>query len=268
MSYFKTGIYTVFTKTRLPEMNSPYLVCGFPGSGYVGKLAVDYIIKQLNANHLADIYSSELPPQVTIRDDGNVDLMKNILYYKTVETTGVDLLLLTGDAQPVNGNSEYTLAEEILKIVSQLHTSKIITLGAYITGSFTETPRIFGAATSMQALGSLKSQKISKIQTGSIVGMNGLLVGMGKLYGIDGICLLGETSGYVIDANASKHLLEILLPILDLKISMDEINKKSNDTILLIRTIEQQIEDRTKTLEPQQAEQIIQKKQPEMGYIS
>ena len=48
--------------------------------------------------------------------------------------------------------------------------------------------------------------------------MNGLLVGIGKLYGIEGICLLGETSGYVIDANASKHLLEILLSVLDLKI--------------------------------------------------
>ena len=98
--------------------------------------------------------------------------------------------------------------------------------------------------------------------------MNGLLVGMGKLYGIEGICLLGETSGYVIDANASKYLLEILLSVLDLKISMEEINKKSNDTILLIRTIEQQIEDRAKNSEPQQADQIIQKKQPEMGYIS
>ena len=268
MSYFKTGFHTTYSKSKLPEMNSPYLLCGFPGSGYVGKLAVDYLIKELNAIHLADIYSSELPPQVTIRDDGNVDLMKNILYYKKGETNGVDLLFLTGDAQPINGNSEYILAEEILRIVSQLHASKIITLGAYITGSFTESPRVFGAATNEEVLTSLKSQKISKIQTGSIVGMNGLLVGMAKLYGIEGICLLGETSGYVIDANASKYLLEILLSILDLKINMEEINKKSNDTILLIRTIEQQIEDRAKNSEPQQADQIIQKKQPEMGYIS
>ena len=110
MSYFKTGFHTTYSKSKLPEMNSPYLLCGFPGSGYVGKLTVDYLIKELNAIHLADIYSSELPPQVTIRDDGNVDLMKNILYYKKGETNGVDLLFLTGDAQPINGNSEYILS--------------------------------------------------------------------------------------------------------------------------------------------------------------
>ena len=115
MSYFKTGFHTTYSKSKLPEMNSPYLLCGFPGSGYVGKFTVDYLIKELNAIHLADIYSSELPPQVTIRDDGNVDLMKNILYYKKGETNGVDLLFLTGDAQPINGNSEYILAEENLE---------------------------------------------------------------------------------------------------------------------------------------------------------
>ncbi len=39
MSYFKTGFHTTFSKSKLPEMNSPYLLCGFPGSGYVGKLS-------------------------------------------------------------------------------------------------------------------------------------------------------------------------------------------------------------------------------------
>jgi uncharacterized protein len=39
---------------------------------------------------------------------------------------------------------------------------------------------------------------------GGIVGMNGLIIGIAKLRGMQGTCLLGETSGYVIDAKASK----------------------------------------------------------------
>ena len=35
---------------------------------------------------------------------------------------------------------------------------------------------------------------------GAITGMNGLIVGLAKLKGIRGTCLLGETSGYVVDA--------------------------------------------------------------------
>ena len=53
MSYFKTGFHTTYSKSKLPEMNSPYLLCGFPGSGYVGKLAVDYLIKELKCHSLS-----------------------------------------------------------------------------------------------------------------------------------------------------------------------------------------------------------------------
>ena len=42
------------------------------------------------------------------------------------------------------------------------------------------------------------------MDAGSITGMNGLIIGIAKLRGMQGACLLGETSGYVVDAKASK----------------------------------------------------------------
>jgi proteasome assembly chaperone (PAC2) family protein len=39
--------------------------------------------------------------------------------------------------------------------------------------------------------------------------------------------LLGETSGYVIDANASKYILMKLLSIVDLDIDMGDLEKKA-----------------------------------------
>jgi hypothetical protein len=62
-----------------PELNAARLICGLPGCGFVGKLAVDYLIETLHATQFADIYSSSFPPQVTIQSDGTVDLVKN--YY-------------------------------------------------------------------------------------------------------------------------------------------------------------------------------------------
>jgi hypothetical protein len=35
--------------------------------------------------------------------------------------------------------------------------------------------------------------------------MNGLILGIAKLFDMQGICLLGQTSGYVIDALAAKN---------------------------------------------------------------
>jgi proteasome assembly chaperone (PAC2) family protein len=79
------------------------------------------------------------------------------------------------------------------------------------------------------------------MNNGSITGMNGLLIGVGKAKGITGICLLGETSGYVVDAIASKAVLEILSKILGFKLDMTSLNKKAQDTEKLIRTIEEQM---------------------------
>jgi hypothetical protein len=242
------------------------LICGFPGSGYVGKLAIDHLIGELESIHLADIYSTSFPPQVVIKNTGTVELMKNILYY--VKDTGSkhDFLFLTGDAQPVSSKVEYLLGEEIIKIAKNFDVRQIITLGAYITGMFVETPRIFGVATDDDGLKLLNSFNISKIDNGSISGMNGILLGIGKINSLNGISLLGETSGYVIDANASKFILKKLLEIVGLNINMEDLDKKAKDTIMLIKSIEQRMGDKNALSEDVQ--QMVQKKQPEFGYIS
>jgi len=242
------------------------MICGFPGSGYVGKLAMDHVIGELESIHLADIYSTSFPPQVVIKNTGTVELMKNIIYY--VKNTGGkhDFLFLTGDAQPVSSKVEYLLGEEIIKIAKNFDVRQIITLGAYITGMFVETPRIFGVATDEDGLKLLNSFNISKIDNGSISGMNGILLGIGKINNVKGISLLGETSGYVIDANASKYILKKLLAIIGLDISMEDMDKKAKDTIILIKSIEQRIGGKNSLSDDVQ--QMVQKKQPEIGYIS
>ena len=192
--------------------------------------------------------------------------MKNILYY--VKNTGGkhDFLFLTGDAQPVSSKVEYLLGEEIIKIAKNFDLRQIITLGAYITGMFVETPRIFGVATDDDGLKLLTSFDISKIDNGSISGMNGILLGIGKINNVKGLSLLGETSGYVIDANASKYILKKLLAIVALDINMDDLDKKAKDTIVLIKSIEQRIGD--KNALSADVQEMVQKKQPEIGYIS
>src|SRR5680860_1813082 len=74
-------IEIVFSEKKMPSLNSPHLICGFPGTGLVGKLAVDYLIKELGAIHMADLFSSYFSPQVVIQVDGTTNIVKNSLYY-------------------------------------------------------------------------------------------------------------------------------------------------------------------------------------------
>ena len=258
-------ISVVFSQKIVPKLDCPYLVCGFPGSGFVGKLAVDHLIQELSAKHLADIYSTSFPPQILIRADGTADLIKNSIFY--FEGTGpypISLLLLTGDTQPANPDSEYLLAEEILDIAGKFNPKQVFTLAAYITGVFIDKPRIFGTATHIDIVKTFEQKGVLAMDGGSITGMNGIMIGIAKLRGMKGVCLLGETSGYVVDAKSSKSLLEILLSMIGIKIDMTNLEKRAKDTEALIQTIEKQIAGRT--FEGNQASS--QNKPSNTGYIS
>lgn len=306
-------IEIVFSGKKLPSLNSPNLICGFPGTGLVGKLAVDYLIKELDAIHMADLFSCYFSPQVVIQPDGTTNIVKNSLYYvknnntinkkqiKNLSKLDVqldqpvnesnsntslkladgslfssnDLILLTGDSQPVVPGSEYVLSEQLLDLITKFKISNIFSLASYVTGTFVNEPKIYGTATNPEIVKSFRSFNISTLDNGNITGMNGLILGLGKLRGIEGTCLLGETSGYVIDAKASKNLLEILNKILGIKISMDEINKRSKDTEILIKNLEQQMMAKAGQY-PQsisgaeQDEELMfpQNRKSNMGYIS
>lgn len=321
-------IEIVFSEKKTPSLNSPYLICGFPGTGLVGKLAVDYLIKELGAIHMADLFSSYFSPQVVIQADGTTNIVKNSLYYvkndnnknnnidinKTSKnkkeikdiskpevqlnqsinglpqspdsslqsTTAAsyplsskDLILLTGDSQPVVPGSEYVLSEQILDLITKFKISNIYSLASYVTGTFVNDPKIYGTATNPEIVKSFRAFNISTLDNGNITGMNGLILGLGKLRGIEGICLLGETSGYVIDAKASKNLLEILNNVLGIHINMDEMNKRSKDTEILIKNLEQQMMAKSgqfpqsvPTEEQEEELAFPQNRKSNMGYIS
>ncbi len=247
--------------SKMPELKNPHLICGLPGSGYIGKIAVDYLIEELKGVEFAKIFSPSFPPQVSVQADGTIDLMKNTLYY--CKNKPNDIILLTGDAQPVTPESEYAMAEEIIGICEKLGVKNIFTLAAYITGTFSQNPKVYGTSTSLQIVKEFSKQGIFTMNGGSITGMNGLVIGAGKAKGITGVCLLGETSGYVVDAKASKAVIEILSKIMGLKLDMTNLIKKAQDTDQLIKTVEEQMEQRQST------EQLPMSSQDKkLGYIS
>lgn len=258
-----TGKISVEIST-LPKFQHPKLICGLPGSGFVGKLAVDFIIDKLKAKQFASIYSTSFPPQVSIQPDGTVDLVKNSLFHCKVNSQ--DLILLTGDTQPVSAQGEYALAEEIISLCKKLKVKEIYTLAAFITGKFSENPKVYGTGTSKDIVDGLSKFGILSMEKGNITGMNGVIIGIAKRSSISGICLLGETSGYVIDAKASKGILESLCKILDIKFDMSELEKKAKDTEELIKALRLQATAQGLTDQPISIPTDSDEKK--LGYIS
>ena len=59
-----------------------------------------------------------------------------------------------------------------------------------------------------------------------IVGASGLLLGLGKLQGIEGGCLMGETSGYMVDPKSASVVLKSLQKLLGIKIQLKSFQLK------------------------------------------
>ena len=246
-----------------PTLTNPILICGLPGSGYVGKLAIDHLIDKLQAKQFANVYSSSFPPQVSIQQDGTIDLVKNSFYFS--KTNEHDLVFLTGDAQPVSAQGEYELADEIIKVCKKMLIKNIYTLAAYITGKFSKTPKVYCTSTSTETVKDFSKLDILALNRGNITGMNGVIIGIAKKSSITGSCLLGETSGYVIDAKASKAVLESLCKILQLTIDMSELDQRAKDTEELIKTLQAQAAAQGN---PEQPIQYTPSDEKSLGYIS
>lgn len=237
-----------------PKLVNPVLIGGLPGVGNVGKLAADHLIDETGAEKIAEIYSKHFPPQVLVDDSGVIRQVNNELYC----LKNPDILILGGDYQGLTSEGQYELADFVLNIAEKFGVKKIFTLGGYGFGRMIKRHRVLGAATNMHLVKEMKKYDVvfPKGEPGSgIIGASGLLLGMGMLRGMNGVCLMGETSGYFVDPKAARAVLEVLTKVLGIKIDFSELDEKA-------AAIEK-LASKMKEIEKQE----IKRRKDDLGYI-
>ena len=222
--------FTEVVKIEDIKLKDAILLEGLPGVGNVGKLAAMHLIEELKAKKCTEIYSSHFPPQVLIDDDGVVKLVNNELYYHKGKGKNKDLLFLVGEYQGMDSSGQYELCSQLISLVKEMGVSSIYTLGGYGLGKLVPEPRVLGAATSQDVVELFKSADVEFIDGepgAGIVGASGLLLGLGKLQGMEGGCLMGETSGYMVDPKSASVVLKSLQKLLDIEIDLEELEKRA-----------------------------------------
>ncbi len=221
-----------------PELKEPVLIEGLPGVGNVGKLAAEHLIDEIGATKFADIYSTDFPPQVFVNDDGTVKLARNELYYCKGPT---DLVILTGDYQGLSTRGQYILVQTVLDLVQTYGTRRIYTLGGYGVGVEVDEPTVTGAATHLELVEEHEQYGIvfKDKAGGGIVGASGLLLGIGTMMDMEGVCLMGETSGYMVDPGSAREVLKTLASILDIDIGFAKLEEKAEEISKIAQRIKQ-----------------------------
>jgi uncharacterized protein (TIGR00162 family) len=226
-------IVTVNYVTKKPKLNNPIFIEGLPGIGNVGKLAVEHLIEVTKAKKFAELISKDFPPQVFINPDGTVKLVNNEFYYrKATKKDETDLVLLTGDYQGLSSQGQYELVETILNVISDLGVKKMYTLGGYGLGHDIKDPKVLFATTHKSLVKTLKKYGAifrKNEPGGGIIGASGLLLGLGKLRGLEGACFMGETPGYLVDPSSAKAVLKIIMKITKIKVDLSRLEEKAKE---------------------------------------
>src|SRR5579864_413943 len=216
-----------------PKLHNPILIAGLPDSGRVAKIVLDHLIKTLKAVPLGHLYSDYLPPRVLLKPDGTPELMKHEFYYwlntDSTDGGGHDLVLYTGDAQPILPEGAFRLSDAVVNLAQQLGVETLVTVGAFITGRISDNPKVYGAASEKDLVKELKSLDVEIIDSGAVTWMNGLIPGLAKVRNLKGLFLSGETSGFMVDPRAAMLILRVLIRKLGLQIEMKELEAQAKE---------------------------------------
>lgn len=222
-----------------PDLEDPVLIEGLPGIGNVGRIGAEYMIKHLDAKKFAELYSPHFMPIVLIHDD-EVELLKFEFYYLKNED-GRDLIFLIGDSQAGKEGSRghFEVSSKVLDFAERLGVKRVLTLGGYSTGDLKEEmeedPDVLGAVTHKELMDEFDGHGINFEDTdsniGMIVGGTGLLLGMAKRRGMEGLCLMGETAGFPIltDPKSAEEVVKVVSKVLGLEIPLEDMEGKVDE---------------------------------------
>jgi len=195
-----------------PELENPILVQGLPGFGNVGRIAAHLLIKFCDAKPFAELYSPYFPDYVSVSSKGLCYLPKYEFYSAPLEKN--NLVIMTGETQPSFDDvlAHYQVCGDILDFAQKVGCHFIVTMGGVpITEDKTQ---VYVAATSVRLATEFMEKGAVIYSKGRIVGGTGLTLALAKERELDGVCLLGTTTGFKADRGAGFMVFKFLMKTL------------------------------------------------------
>ena len=242
---------------REPKLERPDLICGWPGIGRIGIMAVDYLRRAITAEEFGEIEPWDFfePRKVIIRDGllKDLEFPSNKFYYQRLKNK--DLIIFIGEEQPAEGaklyatgEKAYRMANLVLDVAEKFGSQRVYTLGAAVIQTHhTLKPRVWAVPNSEDLVNEVRDYEntvlMSEIEgmrgQGTITGLNGLLLGVAKKRGIKALCLMGEIPYYLHGSprpypKASISALEVLASTLGIDIDLiplEEMARKIDENI-------------------------------------
>jgi proteasome assembly chaperone (PAC2) family protein len=225
------------------SLKKPLAIVGLPGIANVGRIAVETLIKLLDAEPVLDFYSSDFPPRVFVKDGITHFPKSSIHLYHAAPDEPHDIFVLSADFQPSSTAGVFEYADFFVKEMVNMNVREMYALAAYeqgyeeFFGSYPSPSRVYVSASSEELLGRLSGKEgVVTTKEGLINGANGFIpVWAATMYDMEGACLLGETLGIIkFDYRAAKRVLEMMADIAGLTLDLSVIDDNVSQVVQFI----------------------------------
>ena len=206
------------------------VLIGFPGSGLVGSIALQYLVEQMEFEQIGAITSKYFPP-VTLMTRGVINVPVR-LYEKD------HLAAIISDV-PIHPMICYEVANGILDWLTQFGIREVATIAGIITNE--PEKRVFGVATSRGVLERIEEETIV-LPMGSISGIAASILTECKIRDIPGIGLLGETVN-TPDPRSSAATIEVLNKIYGLDLDIKPLLEQAVEIEAAMAQIAEQVQE-------------------------
>jgi uncharacterized protein len=178
-------------------VNDTAVLMGFPGSGLVGTIALQYMVDQLEFELIGTMTSKFFPP-LAMMNKGVINDPVRIYIKKEVVAVVADI--------PIHPMICYEIATGLLDWLAPFKPKEVLTIAGIITNE--PEKRVFGVATTNEALPRIQEHTLI-LPIGSISGIASSILTECKIRGIPGYGLLGETVN-APDPRSSAATIEVL----------------------------------------------------------
>jgi uncharacterized protein len=183
------------------------VLMGFPGSGLVGTIALQYMVDQMEFEQIGSMTSRFFPPLAMMNRGIINDPVR--LYSKSSEKYNITAIVAD---IPIAPPICYEISNGIMDWLTPYKPREVVTIAGIVTNE--PEKRVFGVATSREALSRIEKHTLI-LPIGSISGIASSILTECKVRGIHGFGLLGETVN-APDPRASAATIAVLNNMYDL----------------------------------------------------
>lgn len=254
---------TTIKMTAEQETENPLFIEGLAGVGHIGRNTVSYVAESMDARKIGEIKSSHFPPYTIVSDEKTVQTIKNEIY-ELKRDGKQDLVFLEGNAQANNPEGHHEVAEKVMDLVEKVGSTEIVTVGGYGTGDVVEDPDVMGVTTEENLQEEYEEYGITfEHDVDQVVGVSGLLLGLAQERGYEGLCILGETPGFLLsDPKSTEEVIKKLESIIDADLDYSELDEKVEESQEILKKIRN-----LKEKQGQGQDQDGSSQAPDLGYI-